>query len=59
MIVLSAVEATIDISLTLRDRVGHKFVINQPKNTDLGDRGQTRPLDRQITGMGSFDLLVG
>jgi hypothetical protein len=57
MIVLSAVEATIDISLTPRDRVGHQFVINQPKNTDLRHRGQTRPLDRQITGMGGFDQL--
>jgi hypothetical protein len=34
-----------------RDRVG--------KNSDLRHRGHARPLDRQITGIGCFDLLVG
>ena len=47
----------LDISLWPRDRVGHQFVINQPKNTDLGHRGQARALDRQITGMDGFDPL--
>jgi hypothetical protein len=57
MIVLTAIEAAKAISLTPRDRVGHQSVINQPKYTDLGDRGHARPLDRKITSMGGFDLL--
>jgi hypothetical protein len=57
MIVLTVIEAAMDIGPTPRDRVSHKFVVNQPKNSDLGHRGHARPLDRQITGMDGFDPL--
>src|ERR1700730_712615 len=56
MVVPAAVEATIEISLTPRYRVGHESVINQPENSDLGHRGHARAFDRQIAGMGGFSV---
>jgi hypothetical protein len=57
MIVLTVIEAAMDIGLTPRDRVGHQLAVDEPKNSHLWHSGHARPLDRQITGMDGFDPL--
>ena len=55
MIVLTAIEAAMDIGLTPRDRVGHQLAVDQPKNSTSGTEARR---DRWTAKLRAWTALI-